>query len=55
MATLLSGSFAYNYTHGSDPDDNNPTLENLVFLCVTEALPYAATPSETRWNGDSFK
>merc|ERR1719189_1876464 len=48
MATLLSGSFAYNYIHGADPDDNNPTLENLVFLCVTEALPYAATPSETR-------
>merc|ERR1719189_1916471 len=48
MATLLSGSFAYNYIHGADPDDNNPTLENLVFFCVTEALPYAATPSETR-------
>ena len=48
MATLLTGSFAYNYIHGADPDDNNPTLENLVFLCVTEALPYAATPAETR-------
>ena len=49
MATLLSGSFAYNYIHGCDVDDNNNTLlENLVFLCVTEALPYAATPSETR-------
>ena len=39
MATLLSGSFAYNYIHGCDPDDNNATLESLVFLCVTEALP----------------
>lgn len=48
MATLLSGSFAYNYIHGCDPDDNNSILESLVFLCVTEALPYAATPSETR-------
>ena len=49
MATLLSGSFAYNYIHGCDVDDNNNSiLENLVFLCVTEALPYAATPSETR-------
>merc|ERR1719245_1289829 len=48
MATLLSGSFAYTYIHGCDPDDNNATLESLVFLCVTEALPYAATPSETR-------
>eukprot|EP01084_Bolivina_argentea_P217855 369811_1 len=48
MATLLSGSFAYNYIHGCDPDENNSTLDSLVFLCVTEALPYAATPSETR-------
>ena len=48
MATLLSGSYAYNYIHGCEPEDNIATLEHLVFLCVTEALPYAATPSETR-------
>lgn len=45
MATLLSGSYAYNYIHGSDVDKS---IESLIFLCVTEALPYAATPTQTR-------
>ncbi|ETO08404.1 hypothetical protein RFI_28984 [Reticulomyxa filosa] len=40
--------YAYNYVHGCEPDDQQPNKENLIFLCVTEALPYAATPTETR-------
>eukprot|EP01084_Bolivina_argentea_P075588 137011_1 len=48
MATLLSGNFAYHYIHGCELDDNDSTAQNLVFVCVTEALPTAVTPSNMR-------
>lgn len=56
MATLLSGSFAYNYMHGCDPGDNDsdPDLDNLIFLCVTDALPFSSTPSQTRQAAYAF-
>ena len=55
MATLLSGNFTYNYIHGRDlcdfndsNDDSNGDLDHIIFLCVTDALPYSLTPAESR-------
>jgi len=48
LATLLHSSYAYNYIHGCEPEDNNPMLETFIFLCVTESSSYEATPLQAR-------
>ena len=49
MATLISGSYAYNYIHGYEYNNKKyHLLEHLIFLCVTPGISMNNMPNKTR-------